>query len=346
MINEYIKRVLSRWWILLGITPEILDRISTYYGHELELPSELTYSLILIFLLILTYLVWKEEKLQNIELEEKYKNPIDYDITANLYPLDLEQNDIIENEYKTLSEKKDAINGIEEELLNIDEDYEEKSSNNTNLSLFHSMDILSGRSKRRDERPYKDRFEIYKNSYLRYISDYEKYIEDLEKYYQSFESKVYYVEHIIENIGTSSDEGIYIHIKIKDGIFKKYEELFSNLPSAPNEPKKPSVVEYIDTYAQIRAVQPSIDFPYINNEKYYRRFYKLEEKSVTVQLRDLNVGDRVNVFKDKFFLFTDDYNSMSFTIKSKNSTKVIRKDIPTKIKNKLTYNDICIEKDD
>jgi hypothetical protein len=279
-------------------------------------------------------------------LEEKYKNPIDYDITANLYPLDLEQNDIIENEYKTLSEKKDAINGIEEELLNIDEDYEEKFSNNTNLSLFHSMDILSGKSKRRDERPYKDRFEIYKNSYLRYISDYEKYIEDLEKYYQSFESKVYYVEHIIENIGTSSDEGIYIHIKIKDGIFKKYEELFSNLPSAPNEPKKPSVVEYIDTYAQIRAVQPSIDFPYINNEKYYRRFYKLEEKSVTVQLRDLNVGDRVNVFKDKFFLFTDDYNSMSFTIKSKNSTKVIRKDIPTKIKNKLTYNDICIEKDD
>ncbi|WP_418178669.1 hypothetical protein ACNSOO_06015 [Aliarcobacter lanthieri] len=346
MINEYIKRVLSRWWILLGITPEILDRISTYYGHELELPSELTYSLILIFLLISTYLVWKEEKLQNIELEEKYKNPIDYDITANLYPLDLEQNDIIENEYKTLSEKKDAINGIEEELLNIDEDYEEKFSNNTNLSLFHSMDILSGRSKRRDERPYKDRFEIYKNSYLRYISDYEKYIEDLEKYYQSFESKVYYVEHIIENIGTSSDEGIYIHIKIKDGIFKKYEELFSNLPSAPNEPKKPSVVEYIDTYAQIRAVQPSIDFPYIDNEKYYRRFYKLEEKSVTVQLRDLNVGDRGNVFKDKFFLFTDDYNSMSFTIKSKNSTKVIRKDIPTKIKNKLTYNDICIEKDD
>lgn len=346
MINEYIKRVLSRWWILLGITPEILDRISTYYGHELELPSELTYSLILIFLLISTYLVWKEEKLQNIELEEKYKNPIDYDITANLYPLDLEQNDIIENEYKTLSEKKDAINGIEEELLNIDEDYEEKFSNNTNLSLFHSMDILSGRSKRRDERPYKDRFEIYKNSYLRYISDYEKYIEDLEKYYQSFESKVYYVEHIIENIGTSSDEGIYIHIKIKDGIFKKYEELFSNLPSAPNEPKKPSVVEYIDTYAQIRAVQPPIDFPYIDNEKYYRRFYKLEEKSVTVQLRDLNVGDRGNVFKDKFFLFTDDYNSMSFTIKSKNSTKVIRKDMPTKIKNKLTYNDICIEKDD
>lgn len=346
MINEYIKRVLLRWWILLGITPEILDRISTYYGHELELPSELTYSLILIFLLISTYLVWKEEKLKNIELEEKYRNPIDYDITANLYPLDLEQNDIIANEYKILNEKKDAIKGIEEELLNIEEDYKEKFSSNTNLSLFHSMDILSGRSKRRDERPYRDRFEIYKNSYLRYISDYEKYIEDLEKYYQSFESKVYYVEHIIENIGTSSDEGIYIHIEIKDGIFKKYEELFSNLPSAPSEPKKPSVVEYIDTYAQIRAVQPSIDFPYIDNEKYYRRFYKLEEKSVTVQLRDLNVGDRGNVFKDKFFLFTDDYNSMSFTIKSKNSTKVIRKDIPTKIKNKLTYNDICIEKDD
>ena len=346
MISEYIKRVLSRWWILLGITPEILDRISTYYGHELELPSELTYSLILIFLLISTYLVWKEEKLKNIELEEKYKNPIDYDITANLYPLDLEQNDIIENEYKTLSEKKDAINGIEEELLNIDEDYEEKFSSNTNLSLFHSMDILSGRSKRRDERPYKDRFEIYKNSYLRYISDYEKYIENLEKYYQSFDSKVYYVEHIIENIGTSSDEGIYIQIKIKDGIFKKYKELFSKLPSVPNEPKKPSVVEYIDTYAQIRAVQPSIDFPYIDNEKYYRRFYKLEEKSVTVQLRDLNVGDRGNIFKDKFFLFTDDYNSMSFTIKSKNSTKVIRKDVPTNIKNKVTYNDVFTEEED
>jgi hypothetical protein len=225
LITEYIKRVLLRWWILLGITPEILDRISTYYGHELELPIELTYSLILIFLLISTYLVWKEEKLKNIDLEEKYRNPIDYDITANLYPLDLEQNDIIANEYKILNEKKDAIKGIEEELLNIEEDYEEKFSSNTNLSLFHRMDILSGRNKRRDERPYRDRFEIYKNSYLRYISDYEKYIEDLEKYYQSFESKVYYVEHIIENIGTSSDEGIYIHIEIKDGYsFRKKQK--------------------------------------------------------------------------------------------------------------------------
>ena len=83
-------------------------------------------------------------------MEEKYRNPIDYDITANLYPLDLEQNDIIANEYKILNEKKDAIKGIEEELLNIEEDYEEKFSSNTNLSLFHRMDILSGRNKRRD----------------------------------------------------------------------------------------------------------------------------------------------------------------------------------------------------
>ena len=62
MIIEYIKKVISKWWILLGFIPEVFDKFSVYFDSELKIPEGSTLYLLLALWFISTYLVWKEEK--------------------------------------------------------------------------------------------------------------------------------------------------------------------------------------------------------------------------------------------------------------------------------------------
>ncbi len=362
MIFNYIKKVLSKWWILLGIAPEIIDRISIYYEEIPKLPAEIYYGVILLSLLISTYFVWREEKLKNIELGEKYKNPIDYEITAEIHPFD----DEVETSIKRLEEdigegqkeidkiiipKKEAntnqlINPeIHQNIINIELIQQQIKSQLTMIGSLENDNI--------DSRSYEERLESYKSSLQSYINKMKKYIEEMKIFYNEREGKIFYVFFKIHNIGTAFDEHIEIEITSNKSIFSEYDN-FGNHPKFPQKPEEPKKeIEYkqnvfLNPLSNFNDPLKGFNTTLMNlsdmNPESLRRFVEINDNRISVLFRDLKAGVKKDIFKDGLYIKSEDLNDLSIEIQSKNSIKMNKK-IRIIKKESLTFSDIWNKKE-
>lgn len=346
MIIKYFKKVVFRWWILLGLMPEALERIALYFNMEIKVPEEYTIYLCFAFLFVSTYLVWKEEKEKVEALEEKSKNPVDYEITAEIYPLD----DDIENSIQSL---ENIIDNTQKELYDINIQLHKETiiklnkdnipdlENGTIASLCYDMQSIQQNSFPNINNTMQNQREIsYKNSLETYIADMKKYIDDMKDYYETRKGKIFYVIFVIHNTGSIFDEHIGINISSNNSIFSKTYN-FDNTPVKPTKPEKPKNSLYEDP---LNFNLNHIERPYLNNSDIYphrlRRNVEIKKTNINLVFRDLKVDVEENVLENILFVKSDDLNDLKFEISSKNSNKKIQKKVTLEMKDKLTLHDI------
>lgn len=62
--------------------PDLTDLIQSHFNYTIPISSNILNYIALIALLYATYQVWDDTRIEKLELEEKLKNPIDYEVKA------------------------------------------------------------------------------------------------------------------------------------------------------------------------------------------------------------------------------------------------------------------------
>lgn len=346
MILEYIKKVISKWWIILGIILELFDRFQKYFNIDLKIPEGYTSYLLFALLFISTYLVWKDEKQKLITLEEKNRNPVDYEITAQIHPFDDDvENSIIklENNINDTQKELDDINikSNEEIRIKIDKnnlpDLQNKS---ISLNIAALQSIQQHRLSSEDTITQNLREISYKNSLETYITDMKKYIDDMKDYYETRKGKIFYVIFVIHNTGSIFDENIGISISSKNSIFA--EKLhFDNTLVKPKKPEKPKNSIYQEPLFSnyLQDIEKQLNNLELNPHR-LRRNVEIKNKNINLVFRDLKVDNEKNVLENILFIKSDDLNDLEFEISSKNSNRKIQKKVKLEMKDKLTKQNI------
>lgn len=311
----YLKKLFTKWILLLGLLPDIYDYASAFLGIDFTLPKLLKYTFILCVFIYASYSVWKDEYNEKLILRERFKNPVDYKISAKLSPLYI-------NVDKDLTQLEDKIKKIPSELKKIDKEIETYSTSYGLGINPHLFQAYMGQTKTRDQ--YLVELREYKNELLRYRDDFEdnktKMLDDLDKY----KEKKYYVKFIIENIGNKSDEQIDISITTNNRLLQGYETLIEYKKCIPSYPRKPEPPKNDLIDPQLNYHSHLVDFEYPGA---YRTYQKIDEHNISVVLREMNVGDEVDIVKKNLCIDLVDPPIIKVLIKSKKSTSVIEKDV-------------------
>lgn len=343
MIIEYIKKVISKWWIALGFIPEVFDKLQVNFNMELKIPEGSTLYLIFALLFISTYLVWKDEKEKIKVLEEKSKNQVDYEMTAQIHPFDDDiENTIMKfmNKIDNTQKELDDINIklYEETIIKLNKNNIPDLENVTIASLCYNMQRINHNSFPNAQNL---REISYKNSLETYIADMKKYIDDMKDYYETRKGKIFYVVFIIHNTGSIFDENIGISISSKNSIFA--EKLnFDNTLVKPKKPEKPKNSIYEESL--FPNYLNHFERPHLDNLDLYphrlRRNVEIKNKNINLVFRDLKVDNEENVLENILFIKSDDLTDLEFEISSKNSNKKIQKKVKLEMKDKLTKQNI------
>lgn len=348
MIIKYFKKVVFRWWILLGLMPEALERIALYFNIEIKIPEEYTIYLCFAFLFVSTYLVWKEEKEKVETLEEKSKNPVDYEITAKIYPFDDDIENSIQSLEKRINDAQKELDDIniklyEETIIKLNKDNIPDLGNGTVASTIASLYHNMQRTNHNSFPSFQNNREMsYRISLESYIEDMKKYIDDMKDYYETRKGKIFYVIFVIHNTGSIFDEHIGISISSKNSIFAEKLD-FDNTLVKPKKPEKPKNSIYEESL--FPNYLNHFERPYLDNfdidPHRLRRDIEIKTKNITLIFRDLKVDNEENVLENILFIKSDDLNDLEFEISSKNSNKKIQKKVKLEMKDKLTKQNIC-----
>ncbi|OCL82737.1 hypothetical protein [Arcobacter porcinus] len=333
MIIEYLKRLFSKWFVYLGLLPAIDDLIERYLTISLSIPSIVLYFVAFCAFIYATYQVWNDMRVEKEELEEKLKNPVDYEIKAYakkiVFDIEYAEKKIVEN----IKEAQNIIKKSSKELDKLQEKPDENSLSGK-LEMFRSMQSLG---------IYEN--DSYETSKVIYMAELSKYIDELknfpskkdeclDKYKEVIENKLkdlYMLDFVISNCGIKFDEDIDIVLEF--GEKNEYLEsgyISLNLPKCILLPSKPEIKLINDFTTISKPIFDNNDFEFIkdSNPLVYRRYEKIEDKQFSIKLRDLKVSKSVRIFKNDSYLFKiEDKNSMKCTITSKNSTSKIIKNI-------------------
>lgn len=349
MIIKYFKKVVFRWWILLGLMPEALERIALYFNIEIKIPEEYTIYLCFAFLFVSTYLVWKEEKEKVETLEEKSKNPVDYEITAKIYPFDDDIENSIQSLEKRINDAQKELDEIniklyEETIIKLNKDNIPDLGNGTVASTIASLCLNMQRMNHNSFSNATQNLSkmSYKVSLETYIADMKKYVDDIKPYYENRKGKIFYVVFFIHNTGSIFDESIDINISSKNSIFAEKLD-FDNTLVKPKKPEKPknSMVEdplYSNYLNQIE--RPYFENFDINPHR-LRKNIEIKDKNISLVLRDLKVDVKIELLEKIVFIKSDNLNDLETEIISKNANKKIQKKVKLEMKDKLTKQNIC-----
>ena len=337
MIIEYLKRLFSKWFVYLGLLPAIDDLIERYLNISLSIPNIVLYLLAFCGFIYATYQAWNDMRVEKEELEEKLKNPVDYEIKAYAKKIVFDLEYLKNKINKNIEEAEKIIFEISTELKEL----EEKSDKNSLSDGIYMAKMLSS-FEMYDDKKNKQNEMFYLaglNSYLEKLRNYSsKKDECLDKYKEAIENKLkdlYMVDFVISNCGIKFDEDIDIVLEF--GEKNEYLEsgyISLNLPKCILLPSKPERQNIYYSSEYRKAILGRPDFREINkiqldsNPLVYRRYEKIKDKLFSIKLRDLKVSDSVSIFKNDSYLFKiKDKNSMKCTITSKNSTSKIIKNI-------------------
>ena len=243
-------------------------------------------------------------------------NPVDYKVSAKLIPIQINHHleyDIIEKD----------IEKAEAELVDL-----EKNSPLISARDVSSVSISPMRAMREKTLlEYKRELDGYKIQLKKYIKLNKEKLENLKDYLLKYVKDKYFMKLEIENNGSTSDTNIDVSVAIENAtIIQDLEILsYSNYLFEIKYPQKPSknIVNMMPTPERLRS--PNISFP---NQNAYRKNIEITNSSVSVIIRDMNVGDLISLVNKKLFLKTTKEGLIiKVTIKSKESTSKIFKDV-------------------
>lgn len=336
MIFEYLKRLIKKWFTYLIFVPDLTDLIQSHFNYTIPISSNILNYIALFALIYATYQVWNDMRHEKLELEEKLKNPIDYEVKAKIKKVKIDL-DYIENIIDKNIEKIDFL------IHSAEQEFEKIVINENNEIKLLAIKFSSG---------------IYSDSEIFYKNDLKKYIELLREYknnkdtyllewkkFNEIELKdIYIVDFFITNIGRQFDEDIDIDINFNNE--NKYVGeiyLLDNIPSSLNLPAKPERKKFND-FTVIKPLDMSYDFHEFDklhrdsNPHTYKRYEEIEEQKFSIKLRDLKVSETVSIFRDNgYFMKITDKNDIDIIISSKNSTSKINKKLVYEDKGEFNY---------
>ncbi len=327
---EYLKRLFKKWYAYLPILPDLIDKIQSHIEYTIPVSSNILNIFALFALLYATYQVWNDMRLEKLVLEEKLKNPIDYEVKANIKKVKIDLNYIESLIDKNIEKTESLIYSAEEEL-------EKLSFNRKEMKIIGGAQTINV-------------FEnIYKTNLKNYIDELKEYSDKKDNYllewknFNDIELKdIYIVDFYITNTG-KFDEDIDIEIHFNNE--NKYIGeicLIDNFPSRFNLPSKPEKKKEIDFYS--RNILNDLDIHETFrlqanlNPQTYRRYEEIKENIFSVKLRDLKASETVSIFRDDgYFIKIIDKNDIDIIISSKNSTSKINKKLVYEDKGEFDY---------
>lgn len=249
-------------------------------------------------------------------------NPTNYEISAELRPLNLD------------SEKKIIENNIrkaEKEISILKED-------NFTSNKFESRIFIAINKKPKDKHQYKQEINSYKLKLEKYIKLYNEKLNNLKNY-----SNIYYLELSIENIGNTFDTNINININFSKGKIVKKTDLLAyflkelHVISYPKKPLKYTEINLNLNSIQINSPDFSLnrDILKIPHPNPFYRDITINDSNVSVIIKEMNVGDNILVLKEKLFFISEINNlQIKAVIKSNKSTSKIMKIVDYKLLDK------------
>ncbi len=248
------------------------------------------------------------------------ENPVDYSIEVKLTPLIM---DI--NREKSLIEEE--IKKAHTDLSTFDDNMQ---LNSIKRSKLMAINHTYGR-KNKEPTLYKQDLENYKSELISYIEHYTNKLENLDLFIENYLSNKYLLTITLENIGKTSDTNIDVFLQVSNGeIFKKMDLLsvYKQINDVPY-PEKP--LSYTET-----TIKPIFPSPYkeldylrnVHNPNFYRQNLEITKTSISLVIRDMNVGDNISLITKPLFLITNVTElKIKAVIKSNKSTSKITKNI-------------------
>lgn len=320
MIFEYFKKLFSKWLSKFSVITGICGFVAFYTGYD---PSNMVAKFIinnllhvsLLFLIISSYQVWLEVQQ---ELDKIKKNPVDYKVTAKIQKIFINL-DKIKKVYKTKEEIKEALEECENEILVLEKLSQVDKSPEMKLRELFDND-KSTNDYLAELNGYKRELESYIEKSQENFSQWSKFSEYLKN--------IYIVDFYMESIGNKSDKNIDIEIRLNnnsyiESLYKQYEYLVAlKTPEKPN--KMVAHNNFMSSYNRNFSFQlPTLPPMYIKDA--FRKFMEFKEKSLFVNLREMNVGDNISIFKEKVLIELPKKEEIKVIIKSENSNAKIEK---------------------
>ena len=227
------------------------------------------------------------------------QNPVNYKVIAELTPIKIDR-----------EIEKDFLKKI---LIQIPKDIKKVTDKLENYSRGRTIFIVT--TEYTNLKLYKLKLEEYETIHVKTLKNFDKYINEYKQ--------KYFLNLFIENIGITSDTNIDININLGNGLFIKKLDMYTKY-----KPIYP-ILESSNFNEDLQSMlirQNQLDMP---NQNAYRKYKDIKEKSISVVLRDMNVGDKVLVIKDELFINISEPSlvKMNVIIKSKESSKKIVKDV-------------------
>ena len=322
----FFKQLSKNWIALLGFIPALYDLVSAYLPWDFQFPKFITYSFAAIAFFYAAYQTFEEEHKKRKALEKKLEGPTNYKITAILIPIDFEE--------EKLLERIDKINN--KALIHLDSIQSLKKANRSPELERIEIPIQSLMTQKllydKTTSQYNSEMQAYKNQLQEIIDEIDNYKDKLHTTIASWKDKYFFIKFLIENTGITSDSDIQIEIicNHENLLFEKNDsvkyglDIFSLLPSLPKKPKKPKIKDPMEAfhpnyYDRINS------FPNINA---FRKGVEINDQKCFVTIRDLHVGDKVDLFK-KNLIIKNAFKEIDFkvTIRSKESTRVLNPNV-------------------
>jgi len=320
---KFTSKIFKQWIIYLGLIPTVYDLLSAYLDLNYKFPQWVIFGFPIIILLYAIYQVYRDEYLKRIKLEKKLEGPTNYKITANLYSIDYEKDEKIKQleDIKIEAEKKLASIPLDMEVNEV-EKY---------LQVSRVMSVPTGFNNK-SASAYNSELSLYKLNLEDIALNIETYKDKINAKINELSDTFYFIEFYIENVGITSDSEIQVDLNcLNDNIVFPEAKILSHgmdlyklIPQMPSTPEKPKIQSPYDDMNN-RLMHASIfDFD-IPDPNAFRKWVEINEDSCSLTIRDLQVGDKINLFKQKliFMKNTDDI-SFTVTIKSKESTKILK----------------------
>lgn len=337
MFFEYIKRLIKKSFAILSFITTISGVILFYTNfdtRDIIVNFIMNYFLYISFFLLFigTYQVWNDMRLEKLVLEEKLKNPIDYEVKAYIKRVKFDLNNIESLIDKNIKEIESLIDSAERELENLSSNYKIKISG----GISSTINVVESN------------YEIDLKNYIDYLKEYadkkDTYLLEWQEFNELELKDMYVVDFFITNIGRLFDEDIDIDINFNNE--NKYVGeiyLLDNIPNSLNLPVKPERKKFND-FTVIKSLDMSYDFHKFDklhtdsNPLIYKRYEEIEERKFSIKLRDLKVNNRVRVFSgNDYFVKIIDKNDIDIIISSKNSTSKINKKLVYEDKGEFDY---------
>ncbi|MFT4693214.1 MAG: hypothetical protein ACI8TE_000102 [Francisella sp.] len=315
MIFEYLKRLSRKSFSKFSVVIGICGFITFYLGYDPS--SEVAKFIIdnllyvsLLFLIISSYQVWRELKL---ELDEIKKNPVDYKVTAKLQKVFIDL-DEIKKGYKT----KEEITKLLEEC------YKGKATSNN--PFFNPVSWMG----KPNLNKYLDELDIYENELKKYLNRLQENFSQWSMFCDL--ENIYVVDFYIESIGNKSDKNIDVEILLESNSYIQNLSKLESYPDFLEVPEKPKAIDIPVLNSGISNIHNLNRSLYQNiNKDAYRKFKEFNKKFIYVNLRDMNVGDDIPVFKEKVLIELPKKEEIKIVIKSESSNAKIEKTVEFEI---------------